>query len=147
MNKTEHVAFRWLERQGHKDIVFSGRDTPDFHTNRGQYEVKRLHGNMVVLTEGQRAKILAAKAKVLVFKDDNKAPVAVLEPGEVQIERVKGFRVLVSPRSKTLSFALETEKLVNDYRKAQETIPTLSEAINTLILLGLERTKKNLGEK
>ena len=47
MNKTELLAFNWLQEQGYKGIVFHSRSTPDFTTNKGGVEVKSIDANAI----------------------------------------------------------------------------------------------------
>ena len=80
LNTTEQYAYAWLLQNGVSSIAINRRGTPDFLTDKGGYEVKRICGkNTVRFTPGQREKVIASKSKVLIFRENSQEPEAVLE--------------------------------------------------------------------
>ena len=92
MNKTERLGYKWLIRQGFKEIVYQRSRSPDFLTEKGGFEVKRGYklktGDIKILfTPGQREILISKNAKVLVFLDDPE-PVAIIPPDELDKRKV-----------------------------------------------------------
>ena len=79
MNQTERLAYEWLVKEGYTNIVFRSNDTPDFLTEQGAFEVKRLYGNSIFLSDGQYEKLANTRAKLLIFLDGNTTPSTVLD--------------------------------------------------------------------
>src|SRR3989442_1268507 len=91
MNQTEVLAHAWLKRQGITDIVFQPRKTPDFLTPKGNFEAKRVYGNVVYFTAGQKGRITETKSTVIAFEDGYPDPVLTLKPNDLEKETMNGF--------------------------------------------------------
>jgi hypothetical protein len=84
MNKTEQIAYKWLQTQNVGGISFDRRGTPDFHTDHGSFEVKRVYGtDTITFSRDQRQKVIDSGAKVLIFRDGDEAPSVVLEASDL----------------------------------------------------------------
>lgn len=92
MNKTEQRAYRWLLKNGYKDIVFSGRATPDFITkDGGLFEVKKAR-NKTIWFGGGQASVLQElnNVKILVY-DSNEGddePDVIIPYDEIQYGQI-----------------------------------------------------------
>lgn len=92
-NKSEMMAYEYLKKTGHKNIIFRYSKTPDFKTSKGCYEIKRGYpmktGDIKILfTKEQRQKIINCKGMVLVFLDDPE-PIDIIKPDEIHLDKVR----------------------------------------------------------
>lgn len=87
MNETEELAYNWLkDHEGCTNIAFQKRGTPDFLTDKGGFEVKRIYGlNSVLFSPDQRAKVISTKSKTLVFDGRKPSPCAIIDYTEIGI--------------------------------------------------------------
>jgi hypothetical protein len=84
MNKTQTAAYQWLKARC-TGIAFNRRKTPDFYTDQGSFEIKKIYGtNTVVFSYRQLDSTLKAKSKVLVFKEGASGPFTTLEPSDLE---------------------------------------------------------------
>lgn len=142
MSESEEAAYRWLKRDGCKNIVFRQRDTPDFLTDKGGFEVKRPIGRTIVFTANQVQKVKEAKAKVLVFTDTGLKPLTIIPPNELERGIHNGFIVNITGIRRIVNFSDDLEKAVADYRSKQRPIPNFAEAVYELLWKALMKDSK-----
>ena len=54
MQYSEKVAYEWLNNEGYKNVKFYPISTPDFTTDKGEFEAKMLYGEKtLVFTQNQ----------------------------------------------------------------------------------------------
>jgi len=91
LNITEDKAYRWLQYQGYKDIVFRARLTPDFIVEGGRsFEVKLARNNTIFITKTQYDQLsqTAGELTLLVFSSEGNNPTAIIPFNEIR-ERPK----------------------------------------------------------
>ena len=77
VNKTEQLAYNWLISQGFSsdNIKFQPLDSPDFLTNNGSFEVKRVDHKRIYCTKRQiNALENSSNLSILLFSKDSKSP-------------------------------------------------------------------------
>ena len=87
MNKSEERAYRWLQYQTHKGIVFRNRITPDFITEDSEkFEVKLMRDNTIWFSGNQFRTLLedAPDTTILVFNDNHDTPIAIIPFSEIK---------------------------------------------------------------
>lgn len=99
MNKAEEAAYNWLKTQ-ELNPVYQPRKTPDFLTESGGFEVKRLYGHSILFTPGQVEKVRETNSKVLVFSNGGKAPLVIIEPEDLSKQIVSDFMIKVIETSR-----------------------------------------------
>jgi DNA-binding XRE family transcriptional regulator len=89
MNKTELTAKKWLEMQGHKDLVFQHSHSPDFITNKGEgFEVKLVRQNTITFSSRQWGELQThPDVTILIFNREG------------ELESIVKFKDLTQPPS------------------------------------------------
>lgn len=96
MNKTEKIAYEWLEKQGKKDIVFQGHTSPDFVDSEGfGYEIKLSRNRAITFSAGQIDKLNAFKNVIILVMDAHKLePIAQIPIADIQgADTWKNYRI------------------------------------------------------
>lgn len=101
MNPTERKAHEWLLAHGAKKITYQGRKSPDFITDIGNFEVKRLYGETVLFTQLQIPMLSSNNLMFLVYRETDEEPLR-LTPNEL----TNKFKITVMDYS-----ALETARM------------------------------------
>ena len=76
MNKSEQLAYKWLQGQGYTDIVFHSHSTPDFTTDNGVFEVKTLDVNTITFSPTQFNQLNKYRNVIILVCDTSDFPIA-----------------------------------------------------------------------
>ncbi len=84
MNKTELLAYDWLQKQGYTGVVFQRHHSPDFLTAEGVgFEVKKARNGVIFFTDGQWDSLSRHPDVRVVIFDDTEEPLAIAEFSEL----------------------------------------------------------------
>ena len=146
MNKTEALAYDWLQEEGHKDIIHQKNRSPDFLTSKGNYEVKRAYmtrydkAKILMSTNSQLNTLIKEEAYILVWDENLTHPFDIIKPSELKIlekERVVRDVILHIPNAtkERVSWSISIEVLRRLRALHKEKYPDLSEsAVATMLL-------------
>lgn len=116
MNISEQKAYRWLQYQGYKGIVFRARVTPDFITEDGKgFEVKKARNNSIWFSYGQFESLQEMSNTDILVYDDDETPIAIIPFNEIKDGQKywKNIRIInpTGKMNKTIIFKVSSEEL------------------------------------